>query len=120
MTPVARDAVLEALDDVVIVLEGGRVVDVNAAADSLLGPADPVGQPAAAVFPDALTAALRADDEAPSADAESTAASSPDGSGSWLEDSPAEGEPIRQNDDNQVIELPEGGSHRCYRLRTPP
>jgi signal transduction histidine kinase/PAS domain-containing protein len=119
VTPVARDAVLEALDDIVIVLEGGRVVDVNAAANSLFGPTDPVGRPAAAVLPDVLTAALRPGEEPSTSTTDSSAASPSDGSGSWLEDS-TERDRVGGNDGDQVVELSDTGNTRAYRLRTLP
>lgn len=58
VTPVARDAVLDALEDIAIAIEGGRVVDVNAAGRGLLDAPDPVGESADAVFPAALKTVL--------------------------------------------------------------
>ncbi|WP_254831862.1 sensor histidine kinase [Haloglomus salinum] len=133
VTPVARDAVLEALDDVVIVLEGGRTVDVNAAAETLLGPDTPVGKPAVAVLPEALTAALEAtgmEDAGASprtngSGSTSHAASgdggapSANGSGNWLED-PLATAGEERSESGQVIELSRGDETRYYRVRTLP
>ena len=62
LTPVARSAVVDAVDDAVFVLDGDdRLVDLNPAAESLLGgDADPVGAPIDEVAPQAL---LEAGDE---------------------------------------------------------
>jgi signal transduction histidine kinase len=61
LTPVARSAVVDAVDDAVCVLDGDdRLVDLNPAAESLLpgadgeGPSDPVGRPVEAVAPSSL------------------------------------------------------------------
>jgi len=141
VTPVARDAVLEALDDVVIVLEGGRVVDINAAAEALLGPDNPVGKPAAAVLPEALTAALEATEtERAGASSGTNSAFSPangsrgasdaaggsggvpstNGSGNWLEDPLATADHEERSGSGQVIELSRADETRCYRVRTLP
>lgn len=57
IVPVARDAVIEGMSDGVIVLDiQGRIVDLNAAAQQIIGRAanKPIGQLAAQVLPDRL------------------------------------------------------------------
>jgi signal transduction histidine kinase len=62
VTPIARDAVVKALDDAVVVIEDGRVVDVNGAARSLLAVDAPIAEPATVALPGALETALTAGD----------------------------------------------------------
>jgi signal transduction histidine kinase len=91
VTPVARDAVVEAMDDAAVVLEAGRVVDCNAAARSLLDADRPVGDPAVEPLPGALVEAL---------------ATTPTGDGT--------------DDGDRVVDLVRDGERRWYRLRTLP
>jgi signal transduction histidine kinase len=59
VTPVARDAVVAALDDGVIVVEAGRVVDANPAARTILQDDAPVGRTAREVLPESVIEAAR-------------------------------------------------------------
>lgn len=55
LTPIARSRVVDAVDDAVFVVDrDGRLVDLNPAAESLVDDDAPVGEPAAALLPDAL------------------------------------------------------------------
>ncbi|WP_276260376.1 histidine kinase N-terminal 7TM domain-containing protein [Haloglomus litoreum] len=59
VTPIARNAVVEALDDGVVVIEGGRIVDANPAARAILRVEAPVGEAAAAALPGPVVDAAR-------------------------------------------------------------
>jgi len=55
LTPVARTAVVDAIDDAVFVVDGdGRLVDVNPAAETLAGSSPLVGRPVSEVVPSGL------------------------------------------------------------------
>jgi two-component sensor histidine kinase len=58
VTPVAREAVVAALDDAVVVVEDGRVVDINEAAAGLLEEARPLGRQADEALPEELVEVL--------------------------------------------------------------
>jgi len=116
VTPVARDAVLDALEDVAIVIEGGRVVDVNASGRVLLDAPNPVGESADAVLPGALEAVLT---DAPAREPGTDGGRSTDpGVAAWGGDDGTDGDPGGHGD--RVIELPRDGESRCYRIRTLP
>jgi signal transduction histidine kinase len=57
LTPIARSAVIDAIDDAVFVLDGdGRIVDYNPVAETLLEVDDPIGRPVCEVLPGSLLA----------------------------------------------------------------
>ena len=58
VTPVAREAVVAALDDAVVVVEDGRVVDINEAAAGLLDASQPLGRKADEALPAELVDVL--------------------------------------------------------------
>ena len=116
VTPVARDAVLDALEDVAIAIEGGRVVDVNAAGRALLDTPDPVGESADAAFPAALKTVLT---DTPARGTGTDGGTSVDPTvAAWSGDDVPGGDGDGHAD--RLVELPRDGEQRCYRVRTLP
>ncbi|MFB6205897.1 MAG: histidine kinase N-terminal 7TM domain-containing protein [Haloglomus sp.] len=120
VTPVARDAVVAALDDCVVVVENGRVVDANPAARRLLRTDAPVGERAVDVLPEAVVEASR----------KSARTADPDPNEVDLDPDEANPNPDQTDLDDHdvgggeredgVVGIVHDGTRRWYRLRTIP